>query len=50
METPGWEEGIDLTKIDDFLKDVWFNSRVIETRKKIITTRKNEKSCFYFDI
>ena len=47
---PGWEEGIDLTKIDDFLKDVWFSPRVIETRNKIIATRKKQESCFYFTI
>lgn len=34
----GWEEGIDLTKIESFNKDVWNNSRVVEFRKKNLAT------------
>lgn len=35
--TSGWEEGIDLLKIDSFTKDVWNCSQVCEARKKSLT-------------
>ena len=31
-----WSEGIDLKKIDNFLEDVWFNTKVKEWRKNLI--------------
>lgn len=45
-----WEEGIDLTKINDFIKDVWFHPKVREYRQKIIDTRNACKACFYYDV
>jgi radical SAM protein with 4Fe4S-binding SPASM domain len=32
----GWETGIDVTKADDFIKDVWFDPRVKEFRQTLI--------------
>jgi len=46
----GWEEGFDMLRVDDFLKDVWFSKKVLEYRAQIIAARKHKKSCFYFDV
>ncbi len=45
----GWE-GIDLTKINDFLEDVWYNDKVKDYRNKIISCRNCNQSCFHFKI
>lgn len=45
-----WKEGIDLTVVDDFLKEVWFVDKVIACRNLIVAARKAKKSCFYFDV
>jgi len=34
----GWEEGIDVTGCEDFIKDVWYHEKVIEFRKNLINT------------
>ncbi len=31
----GWEEGIDMLKINNFKEDVWFNKKIIEFRSKL---------------
>jgi len=41
---------IDMLEVDDFLKDVWFNPKVVEIRKKIIDCRNCGKNCFYFNV
>lgn len=38
----GWEDGIDVAKIKDFLKDVWYNIRVRAFRNKL---NKNCDNC-----
>jgi MoaA/NifB/PqqE/SkfB family radical SAM enzyme len=38
--TPGWEQGINLLEADDFLKDVWFNSRTKEWRQSLLESSK----------
>jgi hypothetical protein len=35
--TPGWETGIDLTQINDFMKDVWFSERVCKGREESLS-------------
>lgn len=30
-----WKEGIDLTKINDFIKDVWYNEKVVKFRNSL---------------
>ncbi len=39
--------GIDLTKIDDFLKDVWYNFEIIKFRTDLLN---NNRNCLYFKI
>ncbi len=48
-EEDGWE-GIDMTKIEDFLKDVWYNDKVKEYRDKIISCRNCNQNCFHFKV
>lgn len=56
LETSGFE-GIDVTKAEDFLKDVWFHPRTVEWREGLLATAKNKKclvqgcrQCPQFDI
>jgi len=47
----GWTEGISVLECDDFLKDVWYNPRVIKFREKLLeTTHKEHLSCPVFDL
>lgn len=48
--TEGWEDGIDLTRVSDFLKEVWLAPKVKEYRQKIINARNSCKACFYYDV
>jgi hypothetical protein len=41
----GWETGIDLFKIKDFVKEVWHHERVESWRKALIATMKNGCAC-----
>lgn len=43
-------DGIDMTKIDNFIKEVWNNSKVVEYRNKILKCRKQCKNCFHFNV
>ena len=44
--TPGWEDGIDMTKIVDFEREVWYDQRMIRFRKSLLTTpRTNDLGC-----
>ena len=43
----GWESGISVVNCGDFLKDVWFNSRVIEWQKRLLN---NNRSCPVYDV
>ena len=45
-----WNEGIDMTKIDDFIKDVWYDPRVVKVREKITQCGKCHKNCFAFEV
>jgi hypothetical protein len=38
--TPGWEEGIDMLAITDFMKDLWFSPRVNEGRNKSLSCNR----------
>lgn len=38
---PGWEKGIDLLKIDNFLKDVWNSDRLINWRSNLLTRKRD---------
>ena len=49
-KTGNWEKGINLLEIDDFLKDVWYNKNVKNTRKQIISCNKCSKNCFYYEV
>lgn len=46
----GWENGIDLFKVTNFLNEVWYNPQVLSTRDNIIAARKSEKGCFHYEI
>jgi hypothetical protein len=45
----GWE-GIDMTKINNFIDDVWYNDKVKEYRNKIISCRSKCQNCFHFKL
>ena len=49
-ESQNWSEGIDLLEIDDFVKDVWYNPKVVEFRNKLLDCKSNCISCPHFDI
>lgn len=34
-EIKGWEDGIDVVNCNDYLKDVWYNDRVVEFRNRL---------------
>lgn len=42
-----WADGIDMTNIKDFVKDIWYNPRVLEWRKTLLC---NNRSCPKFRI
>lgn len=42
-----WKEGIDLTKVSDFMSDVWMSEKVMEFRRKLIEKKRN---CPVFDV
>jgi len=44
---PGWEEGIDMHGVKDFMTDVWLNPRVAQWRQKLIA---GGRQCPMFDI
>lgn len=48
--TPGWEEGLDVLSCNDFIKDIWWNERTIEFRKRVIDCRNSGRCCVYYDI
>jgi len=37
--TNGWEQGIDVVHCNDFLKDVWYNQKVVDFRKKLLCNK-----------
>jgi len=39
--TEGWEDGIDVTKVDDFLKDIWYNEKTNRFRDNLIHCNRN---------
>ena len=39
-----WEQGISVANCEDFMKDVWFNERVVKWRKGLIDN-KDENGC-----
>ena len=48
-------KGIDITKAEDFLKDVWYNKQVVKWRKKLLSTAcgglvEGCRQCPAFDI
>ena len=47
-----WVDGIDLTKVNDFNSDVWYNERTLKFRDNLISGRdgKNCRSCPLFEI
>jgi hypothetical protein len=42
-----WEEGIDVVNCVDFIKDIWYNDRVVEFRKKLLA---KDRSCPVFEV
>ncbi len=42
-----WKEGIDVLNCDCFLKDVWYNDKVVAWREKLIA---NNRNCPIFDL
>ena len=49
----GWENGIDVTKVNDFLSEIWNNCRIKEFRKAITSNIHNEhgaRECIIYDI
>ena len=45
--TPGWEEGVDVTKVKDFVSEVWFHPRVVSWRENLL---KNNCKCPVYNI
>lgn len=43
--TPGWEQGIPMLKITDFMKEVWFSKRLSEWREGLITSSSGCTQC-----
>lgn len=42
-----WKEGVSVVDCKDFLKDVWYNKKVVQFRKKLLSTEnKKVKNCF----
>jgi radical SAM protein with 4Fe4S-binding SPASM domain len=57
--TPGWEKGISILESEDFLRDIWFSSRLSEWRSSLLKSSsgcigcelsKHCRSCPMFDI
>jgi len=42
-----WQEGIDVLNCNDFFKDVWFNPRLIEWRKRLLD---NNRDCPIYNL
>lgn len=42
-----WEKGLSVLDCDDFLDDVWFNSKTVEWRDNLL---ENSRRCLVFDI
>lgn len=42
-----WVEGLDVLNCDDFLKDVWFQPRLVKWRKRLLD---NERSCPIYNL
>jgi len=40
-EVSGWEEGIDVTKITNYIKELWYNNKVIDFRNKLTSNCNN---------
>lgn len=36
-----WDSGIDVLSCDDFLKDVWYNKKLIKWRKELLDNKRN---------
>jgi hypothetical protein len=45
--TDGWENGIDIVKCEDFLRDVWYHPRVKEWRNKNLS---NNRNCVFYNV
>jgi hypothetical protein len=45
-----WKEGIDVSKVKDFIKDVWFNEKTKEFTKKVHNCRECNIGCPIFDV
>lgn len=43
----GWEQGIDVLKCNDFLKDIWYSKKLNKWRKMSL---KNRRKCLMFDV
>lgn len=42
MEEAGdWKEGINLTKIEDFLSEVWYNSKIVKWRNHLLSINRS---------
>jgi MoaA/NifB/PqqE/SkfB family radical SAM enzyme len=39
--TPGWEKGISVVDAQDFLQDIWFDPRIVEWRKKLLSCKRS---------
>jgi len=45
-----WETGLNIAECDDFLKDIWFNERMLDFACKARECRKCNIGCSIFDI
>jgi len=51
MEGEGdWKEGIDVLKIEDFLKDIWFSKKTMKFKNEVINCRECKKCCPFYEI
>lgn len=45
--TNGWKEGLDALNTEDFIKDIWYNEKTVEFRKKLLN---NNRKCPAFNV
>jgi len=43
--TKGWEKGIQMSEVNNFLTDVWFSDRIRQWRSSLLGSAKNCKGC-----
>lgn len=45
-----WKEGLNVIDCNDFLEDIWYHSKTINFRNKVIKGRIEERGCCHYEI